>query len=241
MDALKYETFLHSHVYIILYVIILSLVGTLLVQPVQEQPSSRTFRKRTRSRGQSLDRYKLSLWSNSEFFVWVISNCDCLPRLPGVPRGIWHKLKHKFFCYILLCQADHFQGCVHFHLAHANYPGDKFGGSCLTLYMYLFSGHARIWTINLFPYLRHLKLNAEQKCDIAQRELEELKEDIEKLKDESERILDNYKVHVHLVISYNFYHNFVSVDFRCISNVIVIYLIYIMHPAVCMLMWVNIL
>ena len=88
----------------------------------------------------------------------------------------------------------------------------------------------------MFPYLRHLKLNAEQKCDIAQRELEELKEDIEKLKDESERILDNYKVHVHLVISYNFYHNFVSVDFRCISNVIVIYLIYIMHPAVRMLM-----
>lgn len=41
---------------------------------------------------------------------------------------------------------------------------------------------------------RNLKLTAEQKCDIAQRELEEVKEDIEKLKDESERILDNYKV-----------------------------------------------
>ncbi|XP_028410048.1 coiled-coil domain-containing protein 113-like [Dendronephthya gigantea] len=40
---------------------------------------------------------------------------------------------------------------------------------------------------------RNLKLSAEQKCDIAQRELEELKEEIEKLKDESERILDNYK------------------------------------------------
>ena len=50
----------------------------------------------------------------------------------------------------------------------------------------------------LFPFVslpaRNLKLNAEQKCDIAQRELEELKEDIEKLKDDSERILDNYKV-----------------------------------------------
>ena len=44
---------------------------------------------------------------------------------------------------------------------------------------------------------RNLKLTAEQKCDIAQRELEELKEDIEKLKDESERVLDNYKVCTH--------------------------------------------
>jgi hypothetical protein len=43
---------------------------------------------------------------------------------------------------------------------------------------------------------RNLKLTAEQKCDIAQRELEELKEEIEKLKDESERILDNYKVNM---------------------------------------------
>ncbi|KXJ27320.1 coiled-coil domain-containing protein 113 [Exaiptasia diaphana] len=40
---------------------------------------------------------------------------------------------------------------------------------------------------------RHLKLTAEQKCDIAQRELEELRDDIQKLKDESEKILDNYK------------------------------------------------
>jgi len=39
-----------------------------------------------------------------------------------------------------------------------------------------------------------LKLTAEQKCDIALRELEELREDIQKLKDESEKILDNYKV-----------------------------------------------
>jgi hypothetical protein len=41
---------------------------------------------------------------------------------------------------------------------------------------------------------RHLKLSAEQKCDIAQRELEELREDIQKLGDESEKILDNFKV-----------------------------------------------
>ena len=41
---------------------------------------------------------------------------------------------------------------------------------------------------------RHLKLTAEQKCDIAQRELEELRDEIEKLKDESEKILDNFRV-----------------------------------------------
>ncbi|XP_046843350.1 coiled-coil domain-containing protein 113-like isoform X2 [Xenia sp. Carnegie-2017] len=40
---------------------------------------------------------------------------------------------------------------------------------------------------------KSLKLTAEQKCDIAQRELEELKEEMEKLRDSSEKILDNYK------------------------------------------------
>jgi len=40
---------------------------------------------------------------------------------------------------------------------------------------------------------RHLKLNAEQKCDIATRELEELREEIERMKEESDKILDNYK------------------------------------------------
>lgn len=39
-----------------------------------------------------------------------------------------------------------------------------------------------------------MKLSAEQKCDIAQRELEELREEIDKMKDDSERIIDNYKV-----------------------------------------------
>ncbi len=42
--------------------------------------------------------------------------------------------------------------------------------------------------------LRHMKLSAEQKCDIATRELEELREEIERLKEESDKILDNYKV-----------------------------------------------
>lgn len=41
---------------------------------------------------------------------------------------------------------------------------------------------------------RSLKLSAEQKCDIAQREIEELRDDIEKLKEESEKVLDTYKV-----------------------------------------------
>ena len=39
-----------------------------------------------------------------------------------------------------------------------------------------------------------MKLNAEQKCDIATRELEELREEMEKMKEESDKILDNYKV-----------------------------------------------
>lgn len=41
---------------------------------------------------------------------------------------------------------------------------------------------------------RSLKLTAEQKCDIAQREIEELREDIDKLKEDSEKVLDTYKV-----------------------------------------------
>ncbi|XP_038078139.1 coiled-coil domain-containing protein 113-like [Patiria miniata] len=40
---------------------------------------------------------------------------------------------------------------------------------------------------------KHLKLNAEQKCDIAQREIEELREEIDKLKEDAEKILDTYK------------------------------------------------
>lgn len=41
---------------------------------------------------------------------------------------------------------------------------------------------------------KHLKLTAEQKCDIAQREIEELREEIDKLKEDTEKILDTYKV-----------------------------------------------
>ena len=41
---------------------------------------------------------------------------------------------------------------------------------------------------------KSLRLNTEQKCDIAQKEIDELKEEIEKLKENCERILDTYKV-----------------------------------------------
>ncbi|XP_060600612.1 coiled-coil domain-containing protein 113-like [Ruditapes philippinarum] len=40
---------------------------------------------------------------------------------------------------------------------------------------------------------KSLRLTAEQKCDIAQREIDELREEIDKLKEESEKVLDLYK------------------------------------------------
>ncbi|KAK6185485.1 hypothetical protein SNE40_007707 [Patella caerulea] len=40
---------------------------------------------------------------------------------------------------------------------------------------------------------RSLKLTAEQKCDISQREIEELREDKERVREDSERVLDNFK------------------------------------------------
>ena len=39
-----------------------------------------------------------------------------------------------------------------------------------------------------------LRLTAEQKCDIAQREIEEFREEIENLREESEKVLDTYRV-----------------------------------------------
>ena len=51
---------------------------------------------------------------------------------------------------------------------------------------------------------KSLRLNAEQKCDIAQREIEELREEIDHLKDDSEKVLDTYKVSPHcLSLSHN--------------------------------------
>jgi len=41
---------------------------------------------------------------------------------------------------------------------------------------------------------KSLRLTTEQKCDIAQKEFDELKEEIEKLKENCEKILDTFKV-----------------------------------------------
>ena len=43
-------------------------------------------------------------------------------------------------------------------------------------------------------YSEALLLTPDQKCDIAQRELEELQEELEKLRRDTEKILDIYKV-----------------------------------------------
>ena len=43
-----------------------------------------------------------------------------------------------------------------------------------------------------------LRLTAEQKCEIAQREIEEFRDEIDRLKDESEKKLDTYKVSMQL-------------------------------------------
>jgi len=49
---------------------------------------------------------------------------------------------------------------------------------------------------------KSLRLTAEQKCDIAQREIEELREEIDKLKEESEKVLDTYKVITKFIYSW---------------------------------------
>ena len=41
---------------------------------------------------------------------------------------------------------------------------------------------------------RSLRLTAEQKCDVAQREIEAVQEDVRHMEDESERVLDHYRV-----------------------------------------------
>ena len=46
---------------------------------------------------------------------------------------------------------------------------------------------------------KSLRLTAEQKCDIAQREIEEFREELEKLKDESEKVLDTFRVSTYRV------------------------------------------
>ena len=46
----------------------------------------------------------------------------------------------------------------------------------------------------LLLFCRVLKLTVEQKCDIATRELDELREELQRKKDDSERAFDNHKV-----------------------------------------------
>ena len=48
---------------------------------------------------------------------------------------------------------------------------------------------------------RTLRLSAEQKCDIAQREIEEFRDEINTLREESEKVVDNYKVDPDLDLS----------------------------------------
>ena len=43
---------------------------------------------------------------------------------------------------------------------------------------------------------RYLKLSAEQKCDIATRELEELREEIERMKESAEKKMQNFRVFI---------------------------------------------
>lgn len=48
-----------------------------------------------------------------------------------------------------------------------------------------------------------LRLTTEQKCDIAQKEIDDLKDEIEQLKENCEKVLDTYKVYM-LYIPYLF-------------------------------------
>lgn len=43
---------------------------------------------------------------------------------------------------------------------------------------------------------KSLRLNTEQKCDIAQKELDDLKEEMEKYRDNCERVIDNFRVNI---------------------------------------------
>lgn len=48
---------------------------------------------------------------------------------------------------------------------------------------------------------RALRLTAEQKCDIAQREIEEYREEVEKFREESEKTMDHLKVIIAFIIT----------------------------------------
>lgn len=46
-----------------------------------------------------------------------------------------------------------------------------------------------------------LRLTTEQKCDIAQKEIDDLKDEIEQLKENCEKVLDTYKVYIYALCS----------------------------------------
>ena len=55
---------------------------------------------------------------------------------------------------------------------------------------------------------RTLRLSAEQKCDIASREIEEFREEIERLREESEKVVDTYKVSQCVIYKYRSHFSF---------------------------------
>ena len=61
---------------------------------------------------------------------------------------------------------------------------------------------------------RTLRLNAEQKCDIAQREIEEYREEIDRLREESEKVLDNFKVYQSIVVRSMLSNNKIIINCR---------------------------
>ena len=62
------------------------------------------------------------------------------------------------------------------------------------MYMYLYIFMTMLLTSKLSNLVRILKLTVEQKCDIATRELDELREELQRKKSDMERSYDNHKV-----------------------------------------------
>ena len=51
-----------------------------------------------------------------------------------------------------------------------------------------------MYSQSVYDLHRILKLTVEQKCDIATRELDELRDELQRKKEEEERALDNHRV-----------------------------------------------
>ena len=61
-------------------------------------------------------------------------------------------------------------------------------------------GRRKISRMNKSVDSEMLWLSSEQKCDIAQRELEELRDELVKLRNESQKVLDNHQVNIASVL-----------------------------------------